>query len=245
MHPAAEAVVAELRGQGDPGVAEDRARFFQARPGGYAEGDVFAGVTVPEVRRIAREHRGIPLEAVGDLLANELHEARFAGVLAYVDAYRAAGDDAERGRVFAHYMAHTGRINNWDLVDASAEHVIGAHLDVVGTDVLARLAASDVLWERRMAMLATFHRIKRGEAEDALHVARLLLGDAHPLIHKAVGWMLREVGKRVDEKLLLAFLDEHAASMPATMSSYACERLTPAQRAFYRALRTAGGDAAG
>lgn len=240
MHPAAAAAITDLRRDADPVRAAGRARFFQTQPGGYGEGDRFLGLTVPQVRAVSRAHRGLPLDALADLMASELHEVRLLGALGYVQAYRDAPGDAERRAVYEAYLGQAARLNSWDLVDVSAEHVVGPQLDVAGTAVLDRLAASGLVWERRIAMLATFHRIKRGDAGAALHVAGLLLGDEHPLIHKAVGWMLREVGKRVAEELLTGFLDAHAAVMPAVMLGYATERLAPEQRAHYRALRRSG-----
>lgn len=236
MHPAAANAIAALDALADPQVAAQRASFFQTGPGQYAEGDRFIGVTVPVLRRVHRDHRGLPLEALHDLLASAIHEHRLLATVDYAWSYPRA-DAARRAELYAHYLAHTHRINNWDLVDTSAEHVVGAHLDIVGTDILDQLAGSALLWERRIAMLSTFHRIKRGEAEDALRIAERLLRDPEPLIHKAVGWMLREVGKRVDEALLLAFLDRHAQEMPTVMRSYAVERLDPQVRARYRVRR--------
>lgn len=238
MHPAAEAVVAELAAYENPEAAAGRARFFKTGPGEYGEGDVFLGATVPEVRAVERRHRDLPLAALDDLLASPIHEHRLLAAIGYGRAY-ARADAAGRQEVFEHYLARTDRINNWDLVDVSAEHVVGPHLDVVGAAVLDELAASALLWDRRIAMLATFHRIKRGESADALRIAERLLADPEPLIHKAVGWMLREVGKRVDEAQLLAFLDTHAAAMPSVMRSYATERLAVDVRARYQQRRRA------
>ncbi|MEH3054394.1 MAG: pyridoxamine 5'-phosphate oxidase [Patulibacter minatonensis] len=146
-----------------------------------------------------------------------------------------------RESVYDLYLARTTHVDNWDLVDTSADRIVGPHLDVVGTEVLDELAGSALLWERRIAMIAPFHRIKRGEAATTLTIARRLLsdGEAEPLLHKAAGWMLREVGKRIDEALLTDFLDAHARGMPALMLASATERLSPEQRAAYRALRTA------
>ncbi|MBO9532165.1 MAG: DNA alkylation repair protein [Solirubrobacteraceae bacterium] len=241
MHPAAAALVDDLQAYADPAAVPGRARFFKSGPGEYGEGDVFIGATVPQVRAVLKRHRELPLNALDDLLASEIHEHRLAAALGYARAYADAarsGEELAMHDVYEHYLAQSTRLNNWDLVDCSAEHVVGPHLDVVGTAILDELAASPLLWERRIAMLATFHRIKRGESADALHVAELLLRDPEPLIHKATGWMLREVGKRVDESHLTAFLDAHARGMPAVMLSYATERLTPEQRAHYRRLRT-------
>lgn len=233
MHPAAEAVVSDLATYADAEGAAARARFFKTGPGEYGEGDVFLGATVPQVRAVERLHPDLPLAAIADLLASEVHEHRLLAAIAYGRAYRRA-DAPGRQEIYEHYLARSGRINNWDLVDVSAEHVVGPHLDIVGTAILDELAASPLLWDRRIAMLSTFHRIKRGESAEALHVAELLLRDPEPLIHKAVGWMLREVGKRVDEAQLIAFLDRHAAEMPSVMRSYATERLAPEVRARYR-----------
>jgi 3-methyladenine DNA glycosylase AlkD len=236
VHPAAEAVVSDLARFADPEGATARARFFKTGPGEYGEGDVFLGATVPQVRKVLRAHPGLPLAALDDLLASEIHEHRLLAAIAYGQAYSRA-DAAGRQVIYEHYLARSARLNNWDLVDSSAGYVVGPHLDVVGPGILDELAASPLLWDRRIAMLATFHRIMRGESADALHVAELLLADPHPLIHKAVGWMLREVGKRISDSELLAFLDAHAAQMPAVMLSYATERGTPEVRAHYRTLR--------
>lgn len=235
--PEAQALIDDLQVHADPARAVHALRFFKTGPGEYGEGDRFLGVTMPQLRAALRAHRGMPLAALDELLASPWHEHRLAAVILMGQQY-AKGSAEQRAALYAHYLARADRINNWDLVDASAEHVVGPHLDVVGTAILDELCGSELLWDRRIAMLATFHRIKRGESADALHVAQLLLGDREPLIHKAVGWMLREVGKRVSEAELTDFLDAHARGMPAVMLSYATERLTPDQRTHYRALRT-------
>ena len=237
MHRDAAAAIADLSRHADPQRAAGNTRYFKTGVGEYGEGDVFLGTTLGQVRAVSKAHGVLPLDALADLMGSELHEVRLLGVLGYVLAYRAAGDDAQRQAVHDAYLAQSERINNWDLVDASAEHVVGPYLDIGGTAVLDRLAASPLVWDRRIAMLATFHRIKRGEADDALRIAERLLADRHPLIEKAVGWMLREVGKRVGEAVLTGFIDAHVATMSATTLSYATERLTPEQRAAYRALR--------
>lgn len=237
MHPSALEIAAELGELADPTRAEASQRYFKTGPGEYGEGDRFLGVTVPDTRSVCKRHRStVELKAIEDLLDSAWHEHRLAAVILMGERY-GRGDDALRAEVYDLYLASTARINNWDLVDASADRVVGPHLDVVGSAILDELAASSLLWDRRIAMIAPFHRIKRGEAETSLRVATLLLRDPEPLIHKAVGWMLREVGKRVDEQLLTSFLDVHAPGMPAVMLSYATEKLTPEQRAAYRALR--------
>lgn len=218
----------------DPAGAVGAARFFKAGPGQYAEGDRFLGVKVPAVRTVVKSFRGLGFDEIDSLLDDPEHEHRLAGVLLLVDAYRRDPED-----VVARYLAavRRGRVNNWDLVDASSEFILGAWLFDRDRSLLDELAASPVLWERRVAVLATFGFIKRGDPSTTLALAERLLGDREDLMHKAVGWMLREVGKRVSRDVLIGFLDAHAARMPRTMLSYATEHLTPDQRAEYRALR--------
>lgn len=234
--PTATAAMAALDAHADAEYAATMQWFFQAHPGGYGEGDQFRGLKVPVVRRVCTAFRGMPIAELEALLASPWHEHRLAAAILMAGDYPRA-DAERRAALYALLLARTHRLNNWDLVDQSAPYVVGPHLDVVGSAVLDDLAASTLLWDRRIAMVSTFFRIRRGEADDALHVAALLLDDPHPLIHKAAGWMLREVGKRVDEALLLAFLDAHAARMPAVMRSYATERLDPEVRARYRRRR--------
>ena len=233
---------AELDALADPERAAGMARFFKTGPGEYGEGDVFAGLTVPAVRRVVRANRDLPLADVEALLADAVHEHRLAAVLLLADRYGRcdrAGDRAGCATVAETYLAHTARINNWDLVDASAEHVVGPWWrgqGAAGRRTRLSLARSESLWERRIAVLSTFHDIKLRDSGPALEVCALLLADREDLIHKATGWMLREVGKRVDRADLLAFLDEHAAVMPRTMLRYAIEHLEPDVRAHYLAL---------
>jgi 3-methyladenine DNA glycosylase AlkD len=235
----ADAVRAALDALADPERAVGMARFFKTGPGEYGEGDVFAGVTVPAVRRVLRGHRDLPLGEVTALLADEVHEHRLAAVLLLAGRYarserRGAVDDC--AAVVDAYLDNTSRINNWDLVDASAELVVGPwwrRQGPAGRRERLRLVRSESLWERRIAVLSTFHDIKAGDSGPALEVCALLLDDREDLIHKATGWMLREVGKRVDRADLVAFLDEHADRMPRTMLRYAIEHLDPEVRAHY------------
>jgi 3-methyladenine DNA glycosylase AlkD len=199
-------------------------RFFKTAPGQYGHGDQFLGLTVPEMRTLVREFRELPLDDVQPLLASPWHEERLVALLILVAQYRRAP-----AAVYRLYLANTDRINNWDLVDASAPHIVGAHLETRSRKPLFRLAKSTSLWERRIAIVATQHFIRHNDLDDTLAIARLLLNDEHDLIHKAAGWMLREAGKR-DERALRAFLDEHAAAMPRTMLRYAIERLPDRRR---------------
>ncbi|MET0396374.1 MAG: DNA alkylation repair protein [Longimicrobiaceae bacterium] len=221
-------VRARLREHANPQDALGALRYFKTGPGEYGEGDVFIGVRVPVLRRLARELRALAPEDAAELLRSPVHEERLLALLLLVGAY-GRGDDAQRGRVFELYMAHTRYVDNWDLVDSSAPDVVGAHLAGRDRSLLDRLAASDSVWERRIAIVATLHFIRRGEFADTLRVAALLLRDRHDLVHKAVGWMLREAGKR-DRAALEGFLREHCREMPRTMLRYAIERFPEPQR---------------
>ena len=202
-------------------------RFFKTAPGQYGHGDQFLGLTVPAMRLVVCEFRELPLPDAAALLASPWHEDRLVALMILVEQY--CRTPAARAAIFRLYLSHTNRINNWDLVDVSAANVVGAHLEERSRKPLYRLAKSKSLWERRIAIVATLPFIRRNDFGDTLAIARLLLADKHDLIHKACGWMLREVGKR-DENVLREFLDEHAATMPRTMLRYAIERLPDRQR---------------
>lgn len=217
-----------LRAKADPARGRLYQGFFKTGPGEYGEGDRFLGVTVPEIRKLVREFRGAPLEVCRDLLTSPWHEERLLGLLLAVERYR-RGDEAERARVYRFYTAHFERINSWDLVDVTAEHVTGAHLWKRPRGVLLRWARSKRLWTRRIALLSTFHFVRKGDFEWTLRLSELYLKDPEDLIHKATGWLLREVGKR-DVGALRAFLRRHSPSMPRTALRYAIERLSPAER---------------
>lgn len=197
-------------------------RYFKTGPGEYGEGDRFLGVMAAPLRKLAREARGLPLREALKLLESPLHEVRSLGLLILVEAYR-RGSEELRQSIYDLYLAHTGCINGWDLVDCSAPHIVGAHMRSRSRAPLRMLARSKSLWERRIAILATLHFIRMGEFGPTFEIAKALLGDEEDLIHKAVGWMLREVGKR-DRPTLEAFLAEHASAMPRTALRYAVER---------------------
>lgn len=231
----AAAVRRALRQLASPRKAAGAARFFKTGKGQYGEGDVFIGCTVPEQRQVARRFRDLPLVEAGKLLASRVHEDRATALIILVHQFNTATEEPVRVRIFRLYMQRLHQINNWDLVDLSAEHIVGGWLAGGDRALLDKLATSKHLWTRRVAMLAAFHYIKQGESKDALRIAGLLLRDQHDLIHKAVGWMLREVGKRTGVKDLRAFLRQHAPTMPRTALRYAIERLPPAERARWMA----------
>ena len=208
-------------------------RFFKTGAGQYGAGDRFLGIRVPILRKLAREYQPVSLRNVAALLKSRWHEERLLALFILVRQY-ARGDAARRDAIYRLYMSSTFRINNWDLVDCSAEHIVGAHLHDGDRSGLRRMAKSSLLWERRIAIMATFQYIKRRQFDTTLSVARLLLDDPHDLIHKAVGWMLREVGKR-DRAVEEEFLRRYAQCMPRTMLRYAIERFPQALRQCYLA----------
>lgn len=225
----------------DAAAAERLQRFFKTAPGEYGEGDVFIGVRVPANRAVCRRHADLPVPELQRLLDSEVHEHRLAAAIVMADRCRRTrtptGDKQQLLQLYLRNL-DDGRLNSWDLVDVSAEHVIGRQLRDGDRGLVYRLAASGDVWHRRAAVLATFAFIKDHDASTTIALAGLLLDDPHPLIHTATGWMLREVGKRCGERLLTDFLDEHAADMPRTMLRYATERLDRGQRTAYLRLPT-------
>lgn len=207
-------------------------RFFKTGRGEYAEGDIFIGVRVPATRAVLRRCGAIGEATILALLRSPIHEERLLALLLWVRDFE-RGDSTRRQAIYRGYLSNTEHINNWDLVDVSADPIVGGWLFARNRAPLRRLARSASLWERRIAVLATFHFIKHGESADTVALAERLLDDPHELIHKAVGWMLREVGKRVSSNALDAFLDAHAARMPRTMLRYAIERLPERKRRVY------------
>jgi 3-methyladenine DNA glycosylase AlkD len=234
MHP----LQIRLRALRNPQDAAFLARFFKTGPGQYGQGDVFLGVRVPVVRRVAKAFAGLPLAEIESLLHSEIHEERLAALVILVTQAGKA-DAATRKRLYEFYLAHTRHINNWDLVDVSAPHVVGAYLADKSRKPLYRLAGSPRLWDRRISILATFHFIRQDDFDDTLRIAAMLLGDGEDLVHKACGWMLREVGNR-DRGALEGFLDRHHRRMPRTMLRYAIEKLPDRKRrAYLKAKREA------
>ena len=233
----AAAVKRELKSKINPEKAAFLPRFFQTGPGQYAEGDQFLGVVVPDQRRIARQYRQLPRNEIDTLLADRFHECRLTALLILVEQFSRCREADARKELVDYYLSRTDAINNWDLVDASAHKILGAWLsEQTDRRMLDRLAKSRNLWEQRIAVVATYHLIQRGELDDTLRLAGQLLHHPHDLIHKAVGWMLREVGKQ-DPRVLQAYLDRHAAEMPRTMLRYSIEKMPDNQRQHYRSLR--------
>jgi 3-methyladenine DNA glycosylase AlkD len=226
-------VKTRLQSFANPSDAAFLAGFFKTGPGEYGEGDVFAGIRVPAVRKVAKEFKSLPLPEVVRLLHSTIHEERLTALVILV--LQTAKCDAEtRQRVYDLYLANTRHINNWDLVDLSAPQLVGVYLNDKSRKPLDRLAKSAWLWDRRISILATFHFIRQGDLDDAPRIAEMLLGDKEDLIHKAVGWMLREVGKR-DQEILEAFLQRHRQIMPRTMLRYAIEKFPEKKRRAYLA----------
>ena len=219
---------ADIRRLADPDKAKILQRFFKTGPGQYGEGDVFAGITVPVTRKLVRKYRDISLGDTVELLQSPVHEERLLALLILVEKCR-RGDDETRKRIYGLYLKNTRFINNWDLVDLSAEHIVGAYLDGTDRAPLYRLARSKSLWERRIAILATFHDIKQGNPDHTLALADVLMSDRHDLIHKAVGWMLREVGKRCSADTLREFLRD-ALPQHAADDASLCHRALPRGR---------------
>jgi 3-methyladenine DNA glycosylase AlkD len=206
--------------------------FFKTGPGEYGEGDVFIGVRVPAMRRVCREcGDDVSVATVEQLLRSQVHEDRALALMLLVSAF-GRGDEREQKAIYDRYLANTRYINNWDLVDLSAPSIVGGWLSARSRAPLRRLARSASLWERRIAIVATQAFIRRDELEDTLEIADLLIHDEHDLIHKAVGWMLREVGKR-DGVVLRTWLRPRHTHMPRTMLRYAIERFPESERRRY------------
>lgn len=228
-----KALRAELRALANPGVAAHARRFFKTGPGQYGHGDRFLGIRVPVLRELARKHRGLGDAATLVLLRSPLHEERLLALVLLVARFRSA-DAARRAAIYRLYLANLDHVDNWDLVDSSASQIVGAYLQDRSRKPLYRLARSRDLWRRRVAIMATFHFIKLRQFADTLAIADLLIGDREDLIHKAVGWMLREVGNR-DRAVAEAFLIARQTRLPRTMLRYAIERFPVARRSAYLA----------
>ncbi|PIR95659.1 DNA alkylation repair protein [Candidatus Falkowbacteria bacterium CG10_big_fil_rev_8_21_14_0_10_37_18] len=233
--PRLEQLQKELRQNADKSQAAILQRFFKTGPGQYGAGDVFLGLRVPLQRQIAARYTDLSYPELEALLADIIHEFRLVALLILVQKYQKTATLKERKLVVDFYLSHSKCINNWDLVDLSAPKILGDYLvqGKRGSALLLKMATSDNLWEKRIAMVSTYAFILDGDYNVTFSVAKKLLKDKHDLIHKAVGWMLREAGKRVSEKALLKFLDDNINYLPRTTLRYAIEKLTPAQRQDY------------
>lgn len=224
---------AELRGKADPKKAKLLGRFFKTGKGEYGEGDVFlGGISVPEQRKIAKKYRDLDLSEIQKLLESRYHEERCTALMILTGQFN-KGNNWLKNEIYRFYLRNTKHVSNWDLVDTSADKIVGAYLEDKDKSVLYKLARSRNLWERRVAVMATFYYIKLGKAEETLKIARILLSDKEDLIHKAVGWMLREIGKRCGEEAEEKFLREYYRTMPRTMLRYAIERFPEEKRRKY------------
>ncbi|MES2930214.1 MAG: DNA alkylation repair protein [Patescibacteria group bacterium] len=222
----------DLRSYATPERAEVSTSFFKTRKGEYGGGDIFIGVTMPDLRKVAKIYPDLDLSDIKKLLKSTIHEERLAALIILVDQYK-KGRPKQKKMIYSFYLSHTRSVNNWDLVDSSAHQIVGEYLSDKNKKILEKLARSKNLWERRIAIVATFAFISRGEDEWTFRISALLMNDPHDLIHKACGWMQREAGKRVSEDNLCGFLDMYAPSMPRTMLRYAIERFSPSQRSAY------------
>ncbi len=226
-----EKVIQVLQDLANPEIAEHSFRFFKAGPGEYAEDDKFLGVRVPDQRKIARKNRTLPLSEIQKLLQSDYHEVRLTGLFILVYQYEKA-DHSRQKEIFRFYNNNLNHVNNWDLVDSSAKYIAGHYLFDKDRSIVYKLANSNNLWERRVSVLTTFYFIDRGDFSTTLDICEKLLDDNEDLIHKATGWMLREIGKK-DKAVLTDFLNNHYKSMPRTMLRYAIEKLPEVERQRY------------
>jgi len=227
----AQEIVSVLNSLGSPAIAEHSQRFFKTGEGEYGHGDRFLGIRVPVLRKHVRKYRDISLEEIFHLLRSPFHEARLFALLMCAERFK-RGSEGERTSIYQLYITSTTFINNWDLVDSSAPHIVGAYLEKREKQVLYDMAGSDDLWERRISIISTLHLIRKNRFEDALKISRMLKNDSEDLIHKAVGWMLREIGKRAPQ-VERDFLRENYRDMPRTMLRYAVERFPEDERQMY------------
>jgi len=219
----------DLQKLANPQQAQLLQRFFKTGPGEYGEGDVFLGIKVPEQRKVAKKYKNLPLEDLRSLLSSKIHEERLIALFILIFHYQKTKNKTE---LINFYLKNTKHINNWDLVDLSAPRLLGDYLLNNDRKIIYKLANSKDLWEKRIAVLATFMLIKHNQYEDTLNISTILLNDQHDLIHKAVGWALREIGKK-DQKVEETFLHQHYQTMPRTMLRYAIEKFPEPLRKQY------------
>lgn len=227
----ARIILGELFSAANKEIAEHSSRFFKTGPGEYGEGDQFLGIRVPEQRKIARKYHNLPLDEVQTLLESKYHEVRLTGLFVLVYKYKKA-DTHRKEQIYQFYLTHLDHVNNWDLVDSSAKYIAGHYLFDKDRNILFELAKSKNLWNRRIAILTTFYFIDRNDFSTTLEISDLLFHDNEDLIHKAVGWMLREVGKK-DKPVLVNYLNPRYKSMTRTMLRYALEKFSTEERKSY------------
>lgn len=226
--PSLAQVRAALKAEADPSAQKILMSFFKTGPGEYGEGDLFIGVTVPSTRSVAKRFSDLARTNVLKLLKSKIHEERLLALIMMIRNYE-KGDLKQKVQVYSDYLAHLKHVNNWDLVDVSAHKIVGAHLERRSRTLLNSLARSKRMWDRRVAVVATHHFIRKGDYADILRLSERLLEDEEDLMHKAVGWMLREMGKR-DLIPLKNFLKKHHSRMPRTMLRYAIEKFSERER---------------
>jgi len=210
-------------------------RFFKTGPGEYGEGDIFAGLKVPQSRELAKKYKDFGFSELQVLIRSKIHEERTIALMIMSQQFKKA-DEVQQTKIYKFYFKNIRHINNWDLVDGSAPYIVGPYLEKRERKILYKLARSKNLWEKRIAMLSTFYFIRQKDFKDALQIATLLLHDKHDLMHKAVGWMLREIGNR-NSALEKKFLKQHAATMPRTALRYAIEKFPEAERQKYLKMK--------
>ena len=228
MKQLTKTITNELQALSDAEKREIFPKFFKAGKGEYGEGDCFLGVTVPNIRAIAKLHKDISIEEIRELIQSEWHEVRLCALIIMVEKSKKK-DESLRKELFNLYLSQTKRINNWDLVDLSCRFIIGEYLLDKSRDILYHLAQSPLLWDNRIAIVSTYAFIRKGQLEDTYALSDLMMQHPHDLMHKAIGWMLREAGKRNPERLY-DYVMSHRADMPRTMLRYAIEKFSPKER---------------
>jgi len=218
----------EIQESADEEKAKILQRFFKTGKGEYGEGDIFLGIIAPQMRNLAKKYGGLPLVKIQKLLNSKYNEARWIALVILANKFKKA-DEQEKGNIFNFYLKNLKNINNWNLVDISAPHIVGNFLFEKDKKILYELSRSEDLWEKRISIVSTLSFIRQNEFEDALAISELLLNDEHDLIHKAVGWMLREMGKR-DIEILKDFLRKHYKNIPRTTLRYAIEKFEEEER---------------
>ena len=229
----AKFILNELHSMADAKDAINLQRFFKTGKDQYGEGDLFLGIRVPDIRNIVKAGKSLPLEEIGILLDSKYHEARLTGFLFLVQQFKQTKEEEKRKAIFDFYLLNAKKANNWDLVDLSCRDIVGAYLlDKEDRSILCKLADSSNLWEQRISIISTWTLIKYQDFTDTLQLSEKLLSHPHDLMHKAIGWMLREVGKK-DKEVLIGFLEKHYKVMPRTTLRYAIEHFSPEERNYF------------